>query len=70
MNILLLQEADWFNKGPHQQHHLMERLSKRGHNIKIIDYPFPISEETSLLSKRKIFSNSKPELRCGGHSLP
>lgn len=57
MNILLLQEADWFNKGPHQQHHLMERLSIRGHNVKIIDYPFPISEKTSFFSKRRVYKN-------------
>jgi glycosyltransferase involved in cell wall biosynthesis len=40
VNILLLQETDWDLRGPHQQHHLMERLSVKGHEIKIIDYEF------------------------------
>lgn len=38
MNILLVQESDWLSRNPHQQHHLMERLSIRGHTIRVIDY--------------------------------
>ena len=38
MKILVLQESDWLEKGPHQQHHLMERLAKKGHEIRVIDY--------------------------------
>jgi glycosyltransferase involved in cell wall biosynthesis len=38
MNILLVQESDWLSRNPHQQHHLMERLSIRGHAIRVIDY--------------------------------
>lgn len=38
MNILYLQETDWLDKGPQQQHHLLERLSICGNKIVVIDY--------------------------------
>jgi glycosyltransferase involved in cell wall biosynthesis len=38
MKILVVQESDWIKRNPHQQHHLMERLSLKGHQIKVIDY--------------------------------
>ena len=38
MRILVVQESDWLEKGPHQSHHLMERMSERGHEILVIDY--------------------------------
>ncbi len=38
MRILVVQDADWGAKGPHQQHHLFERLQIMGHHIRIIDY--------------------------------
>jgi len=38
MRILVVQESDWLEKGPHQSHHLMERMSERGHEIVVIDY--------------------------------
>ncbi len=39
MHILVIQETDWLRRGPHQQHHLMERLSQRGHTVTVLDYP-------------------------------
>lgn len=39
MRILVVQESDWIAKGPHQSHHLFERLAQRGHEIRVIDYP-------------------------------
>ncbi|WP_042708418.1 glycosyltransferase [Methanobrevibacter wolinii] len=39
MKILVVQESDWIKRNPHQQHHLMDRMSVRGHEIKVIDYP-------------------------------
>lgn len=39
MRILVVQETDWLKRGPHQQHHLFERLSVRGHDITVVDYP-------------------------------
>ena len=39
MRIVVVQETDWLRRGPHQQHHLFERLSLRGHEITVLDYP-------------------------------
>lgn len=38
MKILLVQETDWFEKGPLLQNHLMEKLSSRGHEVRVIDH--------------------------------
>ena len=38
MRILFTQETDWLERNPHQQHHLAEMLSLRGHEIRVIDY--------------------------------
>ena len=38
MRILVVQDGDWIKKGPHQQHHLMEMLSVKGYEIKVICY--------------------------------
>ncbi len=27
MKLLVLQETDWLKRGPHQQHHLMDRMA-------------------------------------------
>lgn len=55
MKILLLQEADWFNKGPHHQHVLLEKMSLRGHQIKVIDYLYPVESKKPILHKKKEF---------------
>lgn len=39
MRIVVVQETDWLRRGPHQQHHLFERLSLRGHDVTVLDYP-------------------------------
>ncbi len=39
MRIIVVQETDWLRRGPHQQHHLFERLSLRGHHVTVLDYP-------------------------------
>jgi len=36
MKILLVQDMEWRRKGPWQQHHLMEKLSLNGHEIRVI----------------------------------
>lgn len=36
MKILLVQDMEWRRKGPWQQHHLLEKLSLRGHEIRVI----------------------------------
>jgi glycosyltransferase involved in cell wall biosynthesis len=54
MKILVVQESDWIKRGPHQQHHLMEMLSLKGHEIRVIDYPILWKE-----TKGWIFSKGK-----------
>lgn len=36
--ILVVQETDWLKRGPHQQHHLFERLAARGYSITALDF--------------------------------
>jgi glycosyltransferase involved in cell wall biosynthesis len=55
MKILVVQESDWIKRGPHQQHHLMERLSLKGHEIRVIDYPILWKEEDGGLFDRGEF---------------
>lgn len=45
MNILVVQETDWIERGPHQQHHLFERLAADGHQIRVIDFEYLWREE-------------------------
>ena len=54
MNILVVQESDWIKRNPHQQHHLMERLSLKGHKIKVIDYPIDWKDENGIYQKREV----------------
>jgi len=58
MNILLAQETDWLKRNPHQQHHLADNLSLRGHKVRVIDYELLWSGEKKkeLFSRRQIFS--------------
>ena len=58
MKILVVQDADWTQKGPHQQHHLMERLSADGHNIVVIAFnQLWRNEKTGLISRRQELFN-------------
>ena len=68
MRILVVQESDWLQKGPHQSHHLMERLSARGHEIRVIDFDilwrqkgrsFRISQRTVFEHVRKATDNGE-----------
>lgn len=54
MRILVVQESDWLEKGPHQSHHLMERLSILGHEVRVIDYEILWREHAGheVVSKR------------------
>src|SRR2546422_5500538 len=38
LRILVLQESDWIERGPHQSHHLLERMAQRGHEVCVIDF--------------------------------
>jgi len=59
MRITVVQETDWLKRGPHQQHHLFERLAARGHDVTVLDFeilyePFP---RAPLIAPRQIHSN-------------
>lgn len=60
MRIIVVQETDWLKRGPHQQHHLFERLSQRGHEIIVLDYPIlrPHWPREPLLSSRNEYMNA------------
>lgn len=45
MNILVVQETDWIKRGPHQQHHLFERLAASDHTVRVIDFEYLWPEE-------------------------
>ncbi len=59
MNILVVQDTDWLIRGPHQNHHLMERLANRGNIIRVIDFELLWREQTTkeIISKRKVYRN-------------
>jgi len=59
MKVLIIQETDWLNRGPHQQHHLAEMLSLREHEIRVIDYEFMwrTQDKREVRSRREIFNN-------------
>ncbi len=38
LKLLVIQESDWLEKGPHDQHHLMEKLCLRGYTVRVIDF--------------------------------
>ena len=59
MKILITQETDWLKRNPHQQHHLAERLSLRGHKVRVIDHELLWREDKKkeLHSKRQVFNN-------------
>jgi len=37
--ILVVQETDWIERGPHQSHHLLERLSPDDYEVHVVDFP-------------------------------
>lgn len=68
MKILLVQESDWFDRGVHQQHHLMERLIPKGHEVRVIDFEIAWAKKTKreLYSKRRVFDGvSKVGIQSG-----
>lgn len=59
MKILVVQESDWLKRNPHQQHHLMDRMSIRGHEVKVIDYPidWPKDDNEGFRFEREVVDN-------------
>ncbi|MCK4732801.1 MAG: glycosyltransferase family 4 protein [Methanophagales archaeon] len=59
MKILITQDTDWIKRYPGQQHHLADRFSLKGHEIRVIDYEILWRKEgkRELYSKRQVFNN-------------
>ncbi len=59
MKILIVQESDWLKRNPHQQHHLADRMSIRGHEVKVIDYPidWPKDNPEGFKFEREVIDN-------------
>jgi glycosyltransferase involved in cell wall biosynthesis len=57
MKILVVQESNWVDRGPHQSHHLMERLVQRGHEVRVIDFDilWRKNKNRKLFSQRSVF---------------
>ena len=58
VTILLTQDTDWIKRGPHQQHHLLERLGRAGHKIFVVDFDLLWDQEKKggLVKKRRFYS--------------
>ena len=54
---MIVQDTDWIKRNPIQHNHLAERMVKRGHEIRVIDYEILWREEgeKALISKRQVF---------------
>ncbi len=68
MRIVVVQETDWLQRGPHQQHHIFERLSARGHEVIVVDFeilyePWPTAP---LFAHRMEWSNVSRVIRDAG----
>ena len=71
MKILVLQESDWIERGPHQSHHLLERLSRKGHEVRVVDFEIGkrthgsetvITLRTQLVAPPKVVAGSQIEV--------
>lgn len=71
MKILVVQESDWMEVGPHQSHHLMERLSHCGHKVRIIDFEIRWRNHLNghLFSMRQVIENYHKVLEDGGVTI-
>ncbi len=67
LRIIFIQETDWIEKGPQQQHHLLERMSNKGHKVIVFDYEILWKEnrDKGLLAKKiNMKSPSKACPKC------
>ena len=57
MKIIGIQETDWFNRGPHTQHHVFERLSLNPNiQLTVFDYDIDkIMKSDSRWIKKRIY---------------
>jgi len=61
MNILYVQDTDWIEKNPIQHNHLAERMVKKGHVVKVIDFELNYRKQQNkqIFSKRKTHKISR-----------
>ena len=59
MKILVVQETSWIKRGPHQQHHLFERLISRGHDVLVLDYDFTWKNKHGFGMQKKLVRKVK-----------
>jgi len=71
MKILIIQETDWIKRGPHTQHHLMDRMALRGHKIRVIDYEYLWKEnpQRKIFTHRRVFGNAYKTLKNSNITL-
>jgi len=71
MKILVIQETDWIKRGPHTQHHLMDRMALKGHEIHVIDYEYLWKEnpDKKLFTSRYIFKDAYRTLKNSNITL-
>src|SRR3989442_3948465 len=58
VRILVVQESDWIERGPHQSHHLLERMVQRGHQVRVIDFEIGWREDPiiGIIAARKVLT--------------
>lgn len=68
MRILVVQESDWLEKGPHQSHHLMERMAENGHKVMVIDHEISwrTQHPRDIFSRKFILNDVKKTTEAGG----
>ena len=74
-----MQESDYSLRGPHQQHHLMERMKHKGHDVLVIDFDVDwnrragniVAPRRTFLTRGKVLSNAHiPVIRPTTIRLP
>ncbi len=59
MKILAVQETDWLGSLPIQSHQIMESLSRRGHEVRVVDFEARWKPQEILSSMRcRVFSHA------------
>lgn len=58
MKIFVVQESNFIARGPHQSHHLLERLVARGHEVRVIDFDilWRNDEERNIVLSRTVIT--------------
>ena len=71
MKILVIQETDWIKRGPHTQHHLLDRMALKGHKIRVIDYEYLWKEnpDRKIFTGRRVFEDAYKVLKNSNITL-